>query len=88
VLCQSKQKTFWRGTPAELAANADKIMDDMGKMMDEQLSGIPAEQRDMLKQAMKEQVKPGQIPRPKAEVIDTGLTDTLPTHSTEIRNQN
>jgi len=84
-----KQKTFWRGTPSQLASEAGKIMNDMDKMMDEQLSAIPAEQRDMLKQALKNQITPGKnSPNPNAQVVDTGLGDTIagyPARKYEIR---
>jgi len=73
-----KQKTYWQGTPSQLASEAGKIMNDMDRMMDEQLSAIPAEQREMLKQALKDQITPqkNSMP-PKAEVVDTGLRDTI-----------
>ncbi|OQX08059.1 MAG: hypothetical protein BWK80_48640 [Desulfobacteraceae bacterium IS3] len=84
-----KQKTFWRGTPSQLASEAGKIMNDMDKMMDEQLSAIPAEQRDMLKQALRDQITPGKnSPNPNAQVVDTGLGDTIagyPARKYEIR---
>jgi hypothetical protein len=84
-----KQKTFWRGTPSQLAAEAGKFMSDMDKMMDEQLSAIPAEQRDMLKQMLKDQVTPQKSSSPpKAEVVDTGLGDTIagyPARKYEVR---
>ncbi len=84
-----KQKIFWRGTPSQLASEAGKIMNDMDKMMDEQLSAIPAEQRDMLKQALKDQISPGKnSPNPNVQVVDTGLGDTIagyPARKYEIR---
>jgi hypothetical protein len=84
-----KQKTFWRGTPSQLASEAGKFMNDMDKMMDEQLSAIPEEQREMLKNALKEQITPQKnASPPKADVVDTGLGDTIagyPARKYEVR---
>lgn len=84
-----KQKTFWRGTPSQLASEANKFMNDMDNIMDEQLSAIPAEQREILKQMVKEQVSPQKnSPSPKVEVVDTGLGDTIagyPARKYEVR---
>lgn len=56
-LANPKQKTFWKGTPSELAAQGNSVVNNMEKMMDDQLSALPAEARKAIADTIKEQVR-------------------------------
>ena len=77
-LANPKQKTFWKGTPAELAAQGNNIVNNMEKMMNDQLSGLPAEARKAIADTIKEQVA-GTTANTKsnAEVRDSGQSDKI-----------
>ncbi len=70
-----KQKTFWKGTPSELAKEGNGIVNNMEKMLDEQFSAIPAEARQAMAQAVKDQIKTSS--NAKAEVRDSGQSEKV-----------
>jgi hypothetical protein len=80
-LANPKQKTFWKGTPAELAAQGNGIVNNMEKMMDEQLSGLPIEARKAVSETIKEQIRSQTgttaNANSNAEVRDSGQTENI-----------
>ncbi len=80
MLCfaNSREKTYWQGTPDEFSTQARKDMKNLDKIVDQQLAGMPASQRNPFKQSIHEQMRRQTADSPvRVTVRDSGASATV-----------
>ncbi|OQX23342.1 MAG: hypothetical protein BWK80_26500 [Desulfobacteraceae bacterium IS3] len=79
-----KRKAYWTGTPEEFAAQAQKNMENMDRMIEKQLSQLPANQREKVRQSLvQEMSRRFQSSPSKIEVKAAKQSDKIAGHSVE-----
>lgn len=77
----TKRKAYWTGTPEEFAAQAQKNMENMDRMMEKQLSQLPINQREQVRQSLvQEMSRRFQTPPSKIEVKAAKQNDKIAGH--------
>jgi hypothetical protein len=79
-----KRKAYWTGTPEEFAAQVQRNMENMDRMMEKQLSQLPINQREQVRQSLLQEMrKQFQKPPAKIEVKAGKQTDKIAGYEVE-----